>query len=411
LGLIYLKNADAQQAALGNTAVTTGDTRTMMQIRVDDLNAHGGIGGRKVVPVYHGIDATSTQTAAQVAEAACADFTQDHHVFATVGSSNPDFLTCMRKAGSVAVLGGNSLVGETSAQYMQHPADFDVISLSIDRLAADLVPVLVRTHYFDPWNTASGAPGVGKARVGIIVPDRPEFHSGVAVLLAALKSAGITVAAQDVAYFTWPQSTGEDAQAVADIQAYVLKFRANGVTHVLPLEQNAMVFFGAAADKQGYRPRYGLNSATAAQQYVGSLLPASQLNGAVGLGFFPNTDLSSADNPETGPYSNPARRQCLDLMRRHGQTFRDTSAEANALTLCDSFSSLRSLLQSIPRATPWNQGTFSQALDHIGGLPSANLTSVRYGPGKRDAVSVGWVWRFQADCACLRYSGARFDLP
>jgi hypothetical protein len=407
-GFGYLKNTAAQQAALGNT-VAEADVASIIRILVKDVNDHGGIAGRAIAPVYHPIDASSTQTASQVAQAECADFTQDHKVFAVLGGSNDDFLACMHRHGAVALQAGN-VVGGTTAEYDRYPESVDYTALTVERVVRNLVPALVANRYFDPWNAATGTASTGTARVGILVPDRPRYRAAVPLLVRLLQAQGVTVPPQDVAYFAWPTSSAGDAQAVASIQSYVLKFRSDGVTHVIPLEQNATVFFAAAADAQHYRPRYALSSGTAAQQYVGNLIPPSQLEGAVGYGWFPALDLSSSDNPDNGPYSSAARRHCLDLLRRNGQTFGSTNAEAEGLYLCDALYGTKAIFERTLARGPLTQRTVAATLDAGVQLPSANLVTLSYGPHHRDAPSAGWYWRYESSCQCLRYVGKRFAL-
>jgi hypothetical protein len=409
IGILYATNGDAYEAALGNTAATQGDVGSEYRYIVKDLNDHGGIAGRKVVPVYHSVDATSGQSTEQTEQATCADFTQDHKVFAMVPGGTQNILACMSKAGAVVAESGG-LTGQTTAEYNQFPANFDATSISLDRLVANLVPVLQRAKYFTPWDTAAGAPGQLKPVTGIVVPDRPEYHHAVDVLVRALSRIGIVVSSKDIVFYHWPNSSAEDGQAVTEIQSAVLKFKTDGVTHVIPLEVNGQVFFAAQADKQQYRPRYGINSASGDQAYLGSLIPSSQLHGAIGLGYFPAVDLPASMNPDNGPYSGPARRHCLDVMKKNGVTFSDTNAEAVALSLCDGLYELKAVLEHIDPAAGLNQRSVAASIDSIGSVPSATYVTVAYGPHRRDAVSNGYLYAYFADCDCMHYTGPRFSL-
>jgi len=411
IGLAYARNADAVQASLGNSAVTQGDPGAMMHILLDQVNKEGGIAGRRLVPVDYSVDATTSQskTKSQLEEEQCAAFTQDNHVFAALPVNGAGVLACLHRHGSVGIQAGQ-LLSDTSAELNRYPEMVDVSAFAMDRLARNLVPVLSRGGYFSPWDTAVGAPGRTPAEVGVILPDQPRFRRGAAVLLASLRTAGVTVKPENLAYFYWPKSAAENGQAVTDIQSYVLKFQTNRVSHVIPLDQNALVFFASAADKQRYHPRYALNSQTAAQSYNGSLVPASQLRGAMGLGYYPATDLAPSDNPDDGPYSNPSRRACIKLLRERGTSFANSNEQAVGLLVCDAFWTLRRLLNGVPKGLPLNQSTVSAAIDRVGSVPSASLAAITYGPHRRDAVSGGWLWRFEESCSCVRYKGSRFAL-
>ena len=51
--------------------MTQGDAHGETQVLIDDINAHGGAAGRKLVPVWHTYDAQSTNTSEAQAQAAC----------------------------------------------------------------------------------------------------------------------------------------------------------------------------------------------------------------------------------------------------------------------------------------------------------------------------------------------------
>lgn len=78
------------------------------------------------------------------------------------------------------------------------------------------------------------------------------------------------MARSDTYYYSYPAATADDAKAIADIQAAQLRFRSDGVTHVIALEVNGQVFFGRDADTRHYRPRYGVNSAGGLQGFAGN---------------------------------------------------------------------------------------------------------------------------------------------
>src|SRR5437763_937118 len=77
----------AANAAIGAAGITQGDEKANDQIVIDDINAHGGVAGRKIVPIFHGLDATSTNTLDSQYQAACDDLTQYHKVFAAFAGS------------------------------------------------------------------------------------------------------------------------------------------------------------------------------------------------------------------------------------------------------------------------------------------------------------------------------------
>ncbi|MCA1710583.1 MAG: hypothetical protein LC789_02660 [Actinobacteria bacterium] len=413
MGFVYPKNAAQQQAALGST-VDPGNPYRYEQILVKDINARGGIAGRKLLPVYHGSDAASTETAEQRGQAACSAFTEDDRVFAALPFSHNVYargtLECLRKAGAVAGLASN--VSEaTNSDYNAFPENFDVSATSMDRMCANLIPTLVRGGYFSKWDTVQGKPGAMPVKVGILAPDlRPYRDSIKNICLPALARAGFAVDPRDVYFFYFSNTASDNGRILTDIQSAGLKFKSDGVTHVIPVEQNGMAFFGQNAENQKYYPRYGVNSHSGTQVYNGIFLTGKQLNGAVGLGYLPSIDLPEQLNPDNGPYSSDARRQCVKLMKDNGQTFGSTSAQANALALCDVVYTLKRIIEQIPAGSPINASTYAATLATLGDVPSANVPAAFLGQGHLDAITLGWQWQYFADCQCMHYNGNAFKL-
>ena len=59
VGMIWPKNQDAVNQAAGAGGISVGDTKADGNAIIDDINKHGGIAGRKVVPVWQAVDSTS----------------------------------------------------------------------------------------------------------------------------------------------------------------------------------------------------------------------------------------------------------------------------------------------------------------------------------------------------------------
>jgi hypothetical protein len=407
--MAYSPNAAQEQEALGNTAATSGDVKADTEAVVRDINQHGGVAGRKLAVVYHPIDATSTQPQAQLVQAACADFTQDHHVLIGMPLTDPTFSTCMQKAG--ALVANGSLDGMTTRQFARFPNYYDVQMLPTDHIALNWVDTLVRNRYFTGWNTRTGAAGAAPVKVGILAPDQPDWAQTVhEVLVPALQRAGVHIDPKDVELWHFPDSTAGNGQAVAQIQSAVLKFRSDGVTHVLLAEQNSAAFFAPAAESQHYRPRYGINSASGIQVYAGSLVPYGQLNGAVGVGWSPTLDLPASMSAKS-TYAGPGRSRCMQVYKRAGIGFDSTNATAIGLLICDLYHSIQAVLNGLPAGTPINATTYLRGLEALRGhFPIAGLPAALFGPNRHYPVTRGWTLRYFSDCRCTHYVGAPFTL-
>jgi hypothetical protein len=410
IGVIYATNSAVAQAALGNTSATQGDVKGEAEAVIRDINNHGGVRGRQLVALFHAVDATSTATSEEVAQQACADFTQDHKVLAVFGASTPTLRSCLARLNVLNATA--TLSGLSDAQYAASPLYYDAQALSTDTATRNLVEALVRDNYFTPWNTSSGAPGNAPVKVGVIVPDQPQWDAVVSnVLIPRLAAHGITVAPKDVQRWHFPESTSGDGQSVAEIQSAVLRFRSDGVTHVLPMEVNSLAFFAQPAESQRYRPRYGLSTAANPQSFAGNLIPYAQLNGAMGLGWSPALDLPPAANPENGPYSGPGRAYCLKVLTDANFSFPDSTAKAVGLVVCDLLYSARDAINAIPAGAGINGPNYIRSVEGFGErFPIAALPKGRFAPGKHYPVELGYRWAFDPDCPCMHYIGGPYHL-
>jgi hypothetical protein len=118
---------------------------------------------------------------------------------------------------------------------------------------------------------------------------------------------------------------------MTDAVSAVLRFAADGVTHVIGID-NFQFFFMTAALTQHYLPRYGLTSYNAPQALLQSNGNAAQLAGALGVGWYPTIDTDQADDPGPGVGKNA----CIAALAAGGQTFGGRRfATAVGLAICD----------------------------------------------------------------------------
>jgi hypothetical protein len=415
VGMFYATGADKYQAALGGGAAKSGDLKADAEAVAHDINSHGGLAGRRLEIVFHTVDASDTTPAAAQSQAACASFTQDHHVLLALEAVRPvtpsdNFTPCMAKAGSV-VTGVEANLADRD--FARLPAYYDVSALATDHVAANLVDALVNNRYFTGWDTTNGQPGAAPVKVGILAPDKADWKWVVPhVLVPELAKRGIKVAPSDVVIWHFPEATSGDGQAVSEIQGAVLKFRSDGVTHVLPVEQNSMAFFASQAEGQHYRPRYGIDSYSAMQIYAGTLVPYAQMTGAVGVGWSPQVDLpTSMTTADTGPYAGPGRAHCMKVMKDAGISFSAATDKANALVICDALYSAQRAVDAIPTGTSITAASYMAAVEGFGPrFPIAVLPAASYGQGRHYPVIRGWAYGYVPGCQCMHYSGKPYAL-
>jgi hypothetical protein len=148
------------------------------------------------------------------------------------------------------------------------------------------------------------------------------------------------------------------------------------------------------------------------QVVAGSLVPYAQMNGAVGLGWFPQLDLpTSMTTADTGPYAGPGRAHCMKVMKDHGISFTAATDKANALVVCDALYSARRAVDAIPTGAPIAASAYMNAVEGLGKtFPIAVLPAAAYGQGRHYPVTRGWAWHYVANCQCMQYSGSPYVL-
>lgn len=412
IGMGYVSNGNAANAAIGAAGISQGDAKGEGQAVINYINKNGGIAGRKIVPVWQAYDATSTGSTASQDEAACANYTQDHHVFAVADSGLTDTLpACLLKAG-VFMANSGDIISHDNGFFRQYPNYVDVGTLSEDRFMAEEVQALQREKWYSPWSTATGqAAPTGTAKVGVLTINYPYWNRSVnKVLLPALAKSGHPVASSDIYRVTYPQTTTDEARTVSDIQGAVLHFRSDGVTHVIFTDPSGVLtlIFSRNAGSQHYYPRYGVSSGSGMQALVtaGDVDPTT-LRGAIGLGWAPSLDLQPS---AASHYTTPATAKCLQVMKQGGFTFPDVNSEGIALSICDQLFFLADVLD---RAAP--NFTLNGELNAVAGIgstfhaaadPLSFVSATRH-----DALQEGWDMEWNTSCNCARYIGNGYQIP
>lgn len=391
-----------QQAGAGG--VTVGNEKADAQIVIDDINAHGGIAGHKIVPVWHAYPQSGTVSALQQAE--CTDFTQDHKVFAVIGDGPESYLQCITSAGTVLV--DDNVVQVGASTFAKYPAYVEVSQLNLDRAAQVEMSALKAQHYYSPWNSSTGSPGGSGVKIGIVTFDDPAFaHAVDDVMVPKLAAGGYPK--PDIVRVAVPQTDADIATLSAALKNAVLRFRTEHVDHVIFSQASGSLglFFLKEAEAQRYRPRYAATSGDAFQLLIsGAGVPKAQFNGAVGAGWSPLLDLPFDQNSDTGKYSNSARQHCLKLMKQGGQRFPDANAEGVAGITCNALYLIRDALAHAPNGVI-NRDNFLAGLNSLGTkFVAAGAISTRFAPDQHDGGNSYYYYRYDAKCGCMAYYGA-----
>jgi hypothetical protein len=409
VGILYSVNGN-QAAKTAGVDLDRGNERQDWDAVVAEVNARGGVAGRRLVPVYYVYDAQSTQTFATQEEAECARFTQDTRVFAVLTTGTDTFEECLYRAGVLHATPGSYLGPDR--EFLRRYPTFFTQRPTQDRMQADLLSALLRQSYFTGWDTLNGAPAGTKAKVGLLEVDLPSITRTVAkVLLPALSRAGHAVDPSDIYRVPNTPSAQEAGPATAAVQNATLHFHQNGITHVIVLDTNgtATLLFAQQSSNQAYYPRLGVTSASGIQQlYDLHALTQKQVQGALGLGWTPALDLPAG---QADRYLGSPAKVCLDVIkRRTGQTFSSTTAAGVALISCDAGFTFAAALNGVGRELTLNSAV--RAYESVGrGIVSALVGRLFFSPTHHDGLEVAYDMAWDAGCSCTRYRDSGHRMP
>jgi ABC-type branched-subunit amino acid transport system substrate-binding protein len=311
IGIQVVTDTDAAFAAVG--AAGAPSEQQNAQKMVDWINAHGGIAGRKVNPVYVGTQSTSGTWASQ-AQAACNSFANDSKVFAVIDSATggTDALMSCLASKQIPMIERNIWVYDDVdynkyAGYLYQPG-----KLSATRWVPAYIDGLAARGFFQ------GAK-VGLVRFGGGVFDR--LRNGV--MKDALARNNVTLADEEI--LTSPASLSDFGNMNGEINNAIVKMRGAGVDHVIFLENAGEVpyFMMPAAEAQNWRPTYGLSSADIPLTLNG-FVPQAQLHGSTVVSWTPPNDVA----PQFDSARNANNKLCKKI---YGADGFHTTSDCDAL--------------------------------------------------------------------------------
>jgi ABC-type branched-subunit amino acid transport system substrate-binding protein len=389
IGALTAPGAGKYQASLGFKGAT-GDQVAMSQSVVSWINAHGGLGGRRIQLVSYDLDpAAMSANQTQAMQAACTYFTQDNKVVAIASyvSLIPEsFYQCLAKAHVPVV---NPDEGVSRDFFQRFPNTLYMPSVpTYSRLLADSVDVLWNAG----WLTS-------KSVVGVVGYDTNDVHAIVdKSLTPALQRHGLKI--------TRGLYTSTTTSSASEYNGGVLAFNTQHVDRVFFAPGGQPIYFALAAAQQGYHPRYELGSL----EYLTAIadnLPASQLSGSMGLGWLPYLDLPSTAWPSVNP---PGIAECRKAMAGARQDFSSGTTLGIAAWICDDWFFLRDVFAA--GATP-DEGGIRRAAESLGDRfrPAATFRT-SLAPGRtHDGAGAYRMVAFNDECACFRYTGPVTALP
>ena len=391
IGMELLDETSNQGARLiGASNTDTGPTRKYATAVVDHLNASGGIAGRKIAPVFHTTNVLSGSWDSH-AQAACSDFAEDHKVFAAVAAMyqlSEVLARCLAQHTTPVVLNGRAVRDEPMLAEL---ADFLYMPsrMSATRFAGLTIDGLAELGFFEPG-----------AKVGILRFDQPvQARVTSGIIRPRLAQRKVNVVAEEAV--SYPDSINGFGATSAQLSSAVLRLRAAGVTHLVPLDDHGIMcfLFMPQAESQGFRPRYGLS--TNNQPFViEDNSPPEQFKGAVGVGWVPADDVAFERNPG----GNPSEDLCRRVFQKAGAEFPSRDAWSHALNYCDSMLFLKTALD---RAPTLSVAGLRAAVANLadGGFASALTFRTAFSRDRHDGATAYRAFRFADDCHCVRYEG------
>ena len=391
VGISWTDTAAVNAAVSGTGASDSkaGDMLAEQRAIAKWMNAHGGIAGRKIALVEHQNNINDDSSTA--AQKMCANWTEDHHVVAGLGvyaaSTAVTGVACLAKHKTLAI-GSSYDVGSQRHFDMFRPYYYAPASMEMAAVGKSYAQGLVTQGFFTK-----------KAKIGVLVYDSPEFHDGVTNGLSpALKAAGLSIT--DLTWIQPPSALSDEGRLVANIQSAALKYRSDGITHVLFLDGNSSItyFFIQQAKSQGYRPSYGFSSLSY-PSFVDSNFNADDLRGSLGVGWQPTQDVDVPYLP-----ANPARSLCQTIMKESGQQAVAQTDLTVQLIFCSQFFLLKQALEKAPSLSP--EG-------FLAGVAALGRTNATAAAGTIDSYSASKLWgssdyrflRYVEACSCFQYYG------
>jgi ABC-type branched-subunit amino acid transport system substrate-binding protein len=360
---------DAVKKYTGFNTAAVGDQRAQVQALQDWVNAHGGLGGKKMEAVYRLYDAQSDSPAAE--EQMCNKITQDDKAFAVVmtGQYQTNARPCYTERQTMVL---DASLYAMSQDYFADASPYlwTASFPEYDAFVRSYVKVLSQQAFFR-----------GQKAVGLVAADSPLNRSTIERLaVPLLQKAGVTPVV------SWVDTTDTGTLFEGLTQAAVT-FRSKKIDRIMFLggSRLASIFASVAATQDGFAPRYAISSFDNPTFFVNNpnTIPAGTMDGMVGIGFHPPQDIPDSEDPFP---SGKAETQCLEIYGAAGINFASREAARIALPYCDATLLLKLGADNRAADTGFNAAALTQAIDaHGSEFQTASGFGNRLGAGGRAA--------------------------
>jgi hypothetical protein len=393
IGIPDEASANGNQTILGIDGVTQGNTERYYDIMAEAINASGGIAGRTLRYSKWRFSTMDGSNVSQLEQSACAYWTQDDPALIVPAiTTSANFLGCAKDAG----MGTHSstLSSSDDQTFATFPTHIEISAMSLTRQGRLLADGLEGQQYFDDGY-----------KLGVITYDGPQWKRAVDESLEpALLRHGRKIT--EKAFMKELQSNEQLGELTAQIQSTVLRFKTTDVTHVVFIDERALlaILFMQSAENQGYRPRYGLTSQAGGTTLAG-IAPRGQLDRALGVGWIPSFDVLDSERPE-----NPAADACLKRFEDAGEVPADANNRAVMLGICEAIDFIKAAVEAgLPDLTA---ASFARGAESLGAFASLNSFANFLAPTRHDGASHYRTMAYDPPCVCFHYTSELIaDLP
>ena len=352
------------------------------------VNATGGIAGRRLELEYRTRVPDSRAYEAQFTEA-CAEFAAGRKPLAVMYLGMGYTMAPCLAAHGIGYI-NNAPFGFSRGVMADYPNHLFVPSgAAYDRWQDEYVSTLKQAGFFAPGTRV----GFGYAR------DTRTDSDGERAMREALRANGIKPVAE--VGIELPRSDNDVGPVLRDIANAVVRFRAAGVNRIVLNDRAVgLGLFMTFAEAQGYRPKYGISTASAPTGVLANA-PEAQLENVVGgIGWAPLVDVTQAEDPTEGAAE---RQQCYRILRSAGISLgaRNVVGAMAAIAECDSILLVRSALDTSKSATLAGLRSGLESTSRGSGLNFAT----RIDSSRHDGAAGFRFLRYLKSCRCMRYLG------
>ena len=387
----FITTSMSNAGSLGFNAGQSYSDKTTFDALVAEYNAHGGVAGHRIEPVYGETDTANSDWSTQFA-AVCAKFTQDNHVKVVIGFAFmflPSFEACLAKAGVPHLYGGYQ-PGDVQDQ-QQLPSLMGTGHPTVDGNQLTALEGALRSGLI----TAS-------TKLGVMIDSCA--HGDRAFRRTSQPWLDAHRVHYETAILDCTDGAGDISSMAAAVSSAQLRFAADGVNLVFAPGLELLIFM-EDAQSQGYEPEY-LGATGGA--VVGANAPASQMRHFHGFGWVPSVDVDTRHQPY--PLTAP-QQSCLAKLTKHGLQASQFNDFMTAYEACDGLdlyakalarsgsTRATAVVNAVVAALP----SFVGAGTYAGGQHAADHQ--RGGPARYREY--GWT----DSCSCLTYRGGTFPVP